>query len=49
MEVLDKNEWGPKMEQLQRGGEQELIIKRNYSRGDQQTLSDMAHNLGLYL
>lgn len=49
MEVLDENEWWHKMEQFKRGGEQELIIKRNYSRGDQQILSDMAYQLELYL
>ncbi|KAH7853834.1 hypothetical protein Vadar_007145 [Vaccinium darrowii] len=48
MEVLDENEWWGKMEQFKRGGEQELIIKRNYSRGDQQILSDMAYQLGVY-
>ncbi|XP_059451843.1 DExH-box ATP-dependent RNA helicase DExH1 isoform X2 [Corylus avellana] len=48
MEVLDENEWWSKMEQMKRGGEQEIVIKRNYSRGDQQTLSDMAYQLGLY-
>ncbi|GMP98569.1 hypothetical protein CsSME_00046401 [Camellia sinensis var. sinensis] len=47
MEVMDKNEWWGKMEQMKRGGEQEMIIKRNYSRGDQQILSDMAYELGL--
>ncbi|KAK9290674.1 hypothetical protein L1049_008847 [Liquidambar formosana] len=48
MEVLDENEWWGKMEEMKRGGEQEMIIKRNYSRGDQQTLFDMAYQLGLY-
>ncbi|KAE8125212.1 hypothetical protein FH972_020045 [Carpinus fangiana] len=48
MEVLDENEWWSKMEQMKRGGEQEMVIKRNYSRADQQTLSDMAYQLGLY-
>lgn len=49
MEVLDENEWWSKMEQMKGGGEQEMIIKHNYSRADQQTLSDMAYQLGLYL
>lgn len=49
MEVLDENEWWGKIEQFKRGAEQELIIKRNYSREDQQILSDMAHQLELYL
>ncbi|KAA8518450.1 hypothetical protein F0562_015924 [Nyssa sinensis] len=48
MEVLDENEWWGKMEQMKRGGEQEMVIKRNYSREDQHTLSDMAYQLGLY-
>ncbi|KAG5556410.1 hypothetical protein RHGRI_006865 [Rhododendron griersonianum] len=48
MEVLDENEWWGKMEQFKRGAEQELIIKRNYSREDQQILSDMAYQLELY-
>ncbi|XP_041024163.1 DExH-box ATP-dependent RNA helicase DExH1 isoform X1 [Juglans microcarpa x Juglans regia] len=48
MEVLDENEWWSKMEQMKRAGEQEMIIKHNYSRADQQTLSDMAYQLGLY-
>lgn len=49
MEVLDENEWWGKMEGLKRGGEQELVIKHNFSRGDQQVLYDMAYQLGLYL
>lgn len=49
MEVLDENKWWDKLEQMKRGGEQEMIIKRNFSRADQQTLADMAHQLGLYL
>lgn len=49
MEVLDENEWRGKLEQMKGGGEQEMIIKRKFSRADQQTLADMAHRLGLYL
>lgn len=49
MEILDENEWWGKMEQMKNGEEQEMIIKHNFSRADQQTLSDMAHQLGLYL
>ena len=49
MEVLDENEWWGKIEQMKGGGEQEMIIKRNFSRADQQTLYDMAYQLGLYL
>lgn len=48
MEVLDENEWWGKLEEMKRGGEQEMIIKRNYSRGDQESLSNMAYQLGLY-
>ncbi|XP_010505118.1 PREDICTED: DExH-box ATP-dependent RNA helicase DExH1 isoform X1 [Camelina sativa] len=48
MEVFDENEWWNKIEQWRTGGEQEMLIKRNFSRGDQQTLSDMAYQLGLY-
>lgn len=49
MEVLDENEWWSKMQQMKNGGEQEMIIRRNYSRSDQQTLGDMAYQLGLHL
>lgn len=49
MEVLDENEWWNKIEQMKTGGEQEMVIKRNFSRTDQQTLSDMAYQMGLYL
>ncbi|XP_022151382.1 DExH-box ATP-dependent RNA helicase DExH1 isoform X3 [Momordica charantia] len=48
MEVLNENEWWTKMDQMKRGGEQEMIIKRNFSRSDQEILSDMAHQQGLY-
>uniref|UniRef100_A0A1J3J5K1 RNA helicase n=1 Tax=Noccaea caerulescens TaxID=107243 RepID=A0A1J3J5K1_NOCCA len=48
MEVLDENEWWNKIEQMKTGGEQEMVIKRNFSRTDQQTLSDMAYQMGLY-
>lgn len=49
MEVLDENEWWSKMEQLKSGGEQEMIIRRNFSRADQDILFDMAYQLGLHL
>lgn len=49
MEVLDEAEWWDKMNQMKKGQEQEMIIKRNFSRSDQQVLSDMAYELGLYL
>ncbi|GMJ03781.1 hypothetical protein like AT2G35920 [Hibiscus trionum] len=48
MEVLDEAEWWDKMNQMKKGQEQEMIIKRNFSRSDQQVLSDMAYELGLY-
>ncbi|TXG58128.1 hypothetical protein EZV62_015957 [Acer yangbiense] len=48
MEILDENEWWGKLEQMKKGGEQEMIIRRNFNRSDQQTLSDMAYELGLY-
>ncbi|XP_008442925.3 DExH-box ATP-dependent RNA helicase DExH1 isoform X1 [Cucumis melo] len=48
MEVLNEDEWWTKMDQMKRGGEQEMIIKRSYSRSDQEILSDMAHRQGLY-
>nr|DAD48355.1 TPA_asm: hypothetical protein HUJ06_018292 [Nelumbo nucifera] len=48
LEVVDEDEWWNKMEQMKKGGEQEMIIKRNYSREGQQTLADMASQLGLY-
>lgn len=49
MEAMDENEWRGKIEQMKRGGEQEMVIKRNFSRADQQTLADMAYQLGLHL
>ncbi|KAI3447410.1 hypothetical protein Pfo_004075 [Paulownia fortunei] len=48
IEVMDQNEWWGKMEQMKRGGEQEMIIRRYFSRDDQQILADMAYQLGLY-
>ncbi|XP_058070139.1 DExH-box ATP-dependent RNA helicase DExH1 isoform X2 [Magnolia sinica] len=48
VERLNENEWWTKMQQIKEGGQQELIVKRNYGREGQQTLSDMAHQLGLY-
>ncbi|KAL8259783.1 hypothetical protein R6Q59_027736 [Mikania micrantha] len=47
-EVFDKNHWWGKMEAMKRGGDVELIIKHFFSRNDQQTVSDMAYQLGLY-
>lgn len=49
VEVLNQNEWWTMMEKMKTGGEQEMIIKRNYSHEDQQILSDMAYELGLFL
>ncbi|KAK4380653.1 hypothetical protein RND71_002515 [Anisodus tanguticus] len=48
MEVMNENEWWGKMEQFKRGGEQEMVIRRNFSRDDQHKLSDMAYQLELY-
>ncbi|XP_071690498.1 DExH-box ATP-dependent RNA helicase DExH1 [Rutidosis leptorrhynchoides] len=48
VEVFDKNHWWGKMDELKRGGGVELVIKHYFSRGDQQTVSDMAYQLGLY-
>ncbi|XP_004303378.1 PREDICTED: probable ATP-dependent RNA helicase DHX36-like [Fragaria vesca subsp. vesca] len=48
MEVLDSSEYWGKMEQFKSGAEQEMIIRRNFSRHDQQTLYDMAYELGLH-
>lgn len=49
MEVLDENEWRDKMEQFKRSGEQEMVIRRSYSRDDQRKLSDMAYEMEVYL
>ncbi|GAB4834074.1 hypothetical protein Ancab_032327 [Ancistrocladus abbreviatus] len=48
LEVMDKNEWRTNLERMKNGSEQELIIKHHFSRDDQQTLSNMADQLGLY-
>lgn len=48
-EVLDENEWWDKIEKMKRGGEQEMVIKRNFSIADQKTLADMAYQHELYL
>ncbi|KAK9921475.1 hypothetical protein M0R45_029984 [Rubus argutus] len=48
MEVLDASEYWGKMEQFKSGAEQEMVIKRNFSRNDQQTLYEMAYELGLH-
>ena len=44
MEV-DENEWWGKIEQMKGGGEEEMIIKHNFSQAGQQTLYDMACTL----
>ncbi|KAM7468993.1 hypothetical protein LguiA_007176 [Lonicera macranthoides] len=46
MEVFDENEWWAKIEQMKRGREQEMIVKRNFSRGDQEILGSHAYNKG---
>ncbi|KAL3646913.1 hypothetical protein CASFOL_009457 [Castilleja foliolosa] len=48
IEVMDQNEWWGKIEHLKQGGEQEMIIRRKFSRDDQQILADMAYQLGLH-
>ncbi|KAL6496356.1 hypothetical protein OROGR_029614 [Orobanche gracilis] len=48
LEVMDQNEWWGKIEQMKRGGEQEMIIRRKFSRDDQQILADMSIQLGLH-
>ncbi|KAL9253383.1 DExH-box ATP-dependent RNA helicase DExH1-like protein [Drosera capensis] len=48
VEVMDKSEWGVKLEEFNRGGEQEMLIKKHFSRDDQDTLARMAAQLGLY-
>ncbi|PIN16263.1 ATP-dependent RNA helicase A [Handroanthus impetiginosus] len=48
IEVMDQSEWWGKLEQMKKGEEQEMIIRRNFSRDDQQIMADMAYQLGLY-
>lgn len=45
---MDENEWWNKLEGFSKGGEQEMIIKRNFRRDDQNILSDMSYQLGLH-
>ena len=45
MEVVDENEWWGKIEHMKGGGEEEMIIKHNFSQAGQQTLYDMACTL----
>ncbi|WJX11399.1 RNA helicase [Trifolium repens] len=47
-EVLDEKEWWDKIGRMKSGEEQEMVIKRNFSIGDQQTLADMAYQHELY-
>ncbi|KAK9668631.1 hypothetical protein RND81_13G073300 [Saponaria officinalis] len=47
-EVMDENEWWSKMEVFKNAGEQEMIIKRQFKREDQEVLNDIARQLGLY-
>ena len=44
MEVVDENELWGKIEQM-KGGEEETIIKHNFSRAGKQTLYDMTYTL----
>ncbi|XP_020094660.1 DExH-box ATP-dependent RNA helicase DExH1 isoform X1 [Ananas comosus] len=48
VEKLDETEWWNKIKQLKEGGQQELIVKRNFGRDGQNTLADMAQRQGLY-
>ncbi|PIN10330.1 ATP-dependent RNA helicase A [Handroanthus impetiginosus] len=48
IEVMDQSEWWGKLEHMKKGEEQEMIIRRNFSRDDQQIMADMAYQLGLY-
>ncbi|CAN0847569.1 DExH-box ATP-dependent RNA helicase DExH1 [Linum grandiflorum] len=48
LEVLDENEWWSKIEQMKSGREQEMIVKRSFSRADQEKLSGMAYQVGLH-
>ena len=45
MEVVDENEWWGKIEQMKGGGEEEMIIRHNFSQACQQTLYDMTFTL----
>ncbi|ESW17778.1 hypothetical protein PHAVU_007G267400 [Phaseolus vulgaris] len=47
-EVLVENEWLDKIEKMKRGGEQEMVIKRNFSIADQKILADIAYQHELY-
>ncbi|XP_028549002.1 DExH-box ATP-dependent RNA helicase DExH1 isoform X2 [Dendrobium catenatum] len=48
VEKLDPNEWQTKLQQLNDGCQQELIVNRNFGREGQLTLEDMAHRHDLY-
>ncbi|EHA8587102.1 putative protein BREAST CANCER SUSCEPTIBILITY 1 [Cocos nucifera] len=48
VEKLDENEWWNKLKQLKEGGQQELIVKRNFGRDGQNVLADMARRQGLH-
>ncbi|CAN1133895.1 DExH-box ATP-dependent RNA helicase DExH1 [Linum perenne] len=48
LEAFDENEWWSKIEQMKSGREQEMIVKRSFSRTDQEKLSDMAYQFGLH-
>ena len=46
---VNENEWWGKIEQMKGGGEEEMIIMHNFNRPSQQTLYDIAYQLGFYL
>ncbi|VFQ94838.1 unnamed protein product [Cuscuta campestris] len=48
MEVMNENEWREKIEQFKGGGDQEMVIKRHFSREDQDRLHDMSYHFGLH-
>ncbi|KAK1283145.1 putative pre-mRNA-splicing factor ATP-dependent RNA helicase [Acorus calamus] len=48
IEKVDENEWWNRMNRLREGGQQELVVKKNYGREGEQILSDMARQLGLH-
>ncbi|CAN6318179.1 unnamed protein product [Urochloa humidicola] len=49
MVKIDENEWWNKIGQFREGTQQELVVKQNVGRDDQNILADMAQRQGLYL
>ncbi|XP_042375797.1 DExH-box ATP-dependent RNA helicase DExH1-like isoform X1 [Zingiber officinale] len=48
VEKLDENEWSTKIHQFKQDCQQELIVRRNFGRDGQNTLSSIAQMQGLY-